>query len=232
MSTLRVLPDPDLRAAFAALYPHVPTAKLAQAAGISLAQAYRLAASLGLKKTETYLASPHASRLHPARGGEHPGKATQFKAGHTTWNKGMKGLDIGGHATRFQKGRPACEASNYRPIGSLRISADGYLERKITDNPHCAPSRRWVGVHRLVWEAQHGPLPAGHVVVFREGCRTTDPSSITADRLELVTRAELMRRNSVHRLPPEIKEVSMLRGQIRATITKRRKKEESAHDHA
>lgn len=30
---------------------------------------------------------------------------TQFKKGHTAWNKGMKGIDLGGKETRFKKGQ-------------------------------------------------------------------------------------------------------------------------------
>ena len=33
-------------------------------------------------------------------------------------------------------------------------------------------------------------VPAGHVVRFRAGMRTTDPALLTVDRLECVTRAE------------------------------------------
>lgn len=227
---VHVLPDADLRAIFAALYPHVPTQELADAAGITAAQAYRLAASLGLKKSAAYLAGPHAQRL---RRGDGVGTATRFKPGSQPWNKGTHYVAGGRSAeTRFKKGRPAHEARNYRPIGSLRISADGYLERKTTDDQTIIGPRRWTGVHRLVWEATNGPTPAGHVVVFKPERRSTDLASITLDALELITRAELMRRNSVHRLPPEIKEVTLLRGQIRATLTKRRKKEERNHANA
>jgi len=31
-------------------------------------------------------------------------ESTQFKKGHTTWNKGKKGVSIGGVATQFKKG--------------------------------------------------------------------------------------------------------------------------------
>lgn len=221
MSTLRVLPDPDLRAAFAALYPHVPTQDLAKAAGITLAQAYRLATSLGLKKSDTYLASPHACRL---RRGDGVGKASRFQPGHTTWNKGMKGLDIGGKETRFKPGvRHGLAAKLYQPIGTERISKEGYLQRKVNDD--LPLQRRWRAVHVILWEETHGPVPPKHHVSFKDG----DKRNIVISNLELVSFAEMCRRNSVHRLPPEIKEVTMLRGQIRATITKRNKKE-ARHD--
>jgi len=63
-------------------------------------------------------------------------------------------------ATQFKKGdRLGAAQHNYVPIGSLRVSKDGYLERKVTDDPSFVPNRRWVSVHRLVWEAAHGPVP-------------------------------------------------------------------------
>lgn len=101
------------------------------------------------------------------------GRTGQFEKGHVTFNKGRKGWQAGGRSveTQFKKGRPAHEARNYLPIGSTRVSKDGYIERKVTDDPSIAPARRWVGEHRLLWEAAHGPIPEGHAVVFLDGDR-------------------------------------------------------------
>lgn len=123
--------------------------------------------------------------------------------------------------TRFKPGRPACEARNYQPIGSLRLNKDGYLERKVTDDPALAPVRRWVGVHRLVWEAAHGPIPPRHVVRFLPGQRTVVAEEITVERLELVSQAENMRRNTVHRYPPQIAQAVQLLGALNRIINNR-----------
>jgi hypothetical protein len=155
---------------------------------------------------------------------------TRFRPGHTTWNKGTKGLvgvQEACRATQFKPGRPACEARNYRSIGSVRINGDGYLERKITDDPQIAPARRWVAVHRLVWEAAHGPMPEGHVVVFREGKRTTDIAQLTVDAVELVSRKELMSRNTLHNLPKPIAELIQLRGALNRQINRKAKEAET-----
>jgi hypothetical protein len=77
-----------------------------------------------------------------------------------------------------------------------------------------------------VWEAAHGPVPPGHAVVFRPGRRSSELARITVDGLELITRAELMRRNTHHNLPPEVSQLIQLRGALNRKIRNRTK----AHD--
>lgn len=89
--------------------------------------------------------------------------------------------------TSFKKGRSANQARNYLPIGSTRLSKDGYIERKVTDDPSLVPARRWIGEHRLIWEAQNGPVPDGHVVVFLDG----DPTNLAIENLRCVPRGVL-----------------------------------------
>lgn len=88
------------------------------------------------------------------------------------------------------------------PIGSTRVNGAGVCVRKVAATGRCA--RDWEAEHRLVWLAHHGPIPRGHVVAFRPGQATTDVELITLDRLELVTRRQLMRRNTFHRYPESI----------------------------
>lgn len=151
----------------------------------------------------------------------------RFKPGKKPWNTGLKGVtgvQAGCKATQFKKGRPAIESRNYVPIGSLRISADGLLERKVTDDPTLYPARRWVGVHRLVWESVNGPIPKGHLVVFKSGRKTTDIERITIDALELITRVENMRRNTIHnRYPKELADLARLRGVLTRQINRKEK---------
>lgn len=206
-------------------YAHTPTRVLAARTAHTERAVYERARDLGLRKSQAYLDSLYAGRRRP---GTQRGGSTRFKSGQTPWNKGAKGWQSGGRSveTRFRKGRPAHEARNYRPIGSLRINADGYLERKVTDDPCLAPVRRWVGVHRLVWEAVHGPVPPGHVVTFKPGARTTELDRITVDVVQLTPRADLMRRNTRHNLPPEVNELIQLRGALNRKINNRTRRHE------
>lgn len=199
------------------------TADLATALGRQPSGVYQMARKLGLEKSAAFIAETARARtLNP----EHGGRKHQFAKGQEAWNKGLKGVvgvQEACRATQFKKGRPAHEAANYLPIGSLRVCKDGYLERKVTDDPAIVPARRWVAVHRLVWAEAHGPIPAGHLVRFKRGMATTKADEITVDRLECVSRAEHMKTHTYHQYGPEVASVVQLRGAITRQINKRTK---------
>lgn len=198
-------------------YADRKTSWISEQLGRPAGSVYQQAAKLGLKKSRNFMASEASGRMQRR---DHRGRACQFKKGQAPWNKGTH-FTAGGRSaeTRFKPGRPAHEARNYQPIGSLRITRDGILERKITDDPALYPARRWVAVHRLVWIAAHGDVPKGHIVAFKPGRKTTDPARIALDDVELITMAENMRRNSVHNLPPALKEVVDLKRRLARRIT-------------
>lgn len=162
----------------------------------------------------------HRARKMGLRKPDHFRHAGRFVSGQKPWNKG-KSYQAGGrsHLTQFRKGHMAgAAAHNYRPVGSVRVSRDNYLERKVTDDPSRSPARRWVGVHRLVWKEAHGPIPRGHIVVFKRGMRSLEEDEITIDRLECISRRENMLRNSAQRHGPEIFKVIQLRGALNRRI--------------
>lgn len=203
-------------------YPHERTADIALSLGIPLAKVYAKAAWLGLQKSAEFMASPASGRTSGRQG---VGAEHRFKSGQQPWNKDTH-YTAGGRSaeTRFKKGQMSGAAQhNYVPIGSLRISKDGYLERKITDDPALVPARRWVGVHRLVWVEANGPLPDGRIVVFKPGMRTAVLDEITPERLELLSRAELMKRNTYHNYPKEIAQLIQLHGAVQRKINRRMK---------
>ncbi|WP_342705196.1 HNH endonuclease [Burkholderia arboris] len=203
-------------------YPERPTADLAVEFGSSEARVYAKAAELGLHKSDAFMESDRSGRIR--RGRNDPRMvATQFKQGHVTWNTGKKGV-TGTHPncrrTQFKKGQMHGAAQhNYLPIGSLRLSKDGYLEQKVTDD-HPVPARRWVGVHRLAWEAANGPVPDGHVVCFLPGRRSPELEKITLDALELVSRADLARRNHPRSRDPELAKLVQLKGAITRQVNR------------
>lgn len=196
------------------LYPDTPTAEIAVQLGISICRVSRKSFALGLKKSAAYQASPAACRL---RKGSGTGFATRFKPGLTPWNKGKSFIAGGKSAeTRFKVGNRTGEAKkNYQPIGAERLSKDGYRERKINDD--FPISHRWRAEHIMLWEATHGRVPKGCVVIFKDG----NKSNVTLENLELVTRAELMARNSVHNYGPEIAQLTQLHGKIAKQLNRR-----------
>lgn len=181
------------------------THEIAQELGRSISKVLAKANALGLHKSAEYVAK-HCRSLNPATGA-----AFRFQKGHTTWNKGLKGLQAGGRAkeTQFKKGN---KPHTWLPIGSFRVSKDGYQQQKVSDTGY-AP-RDWLGVHILLWVNTFGPVPAGHCVCFRDG----NKQNIAIENLELLSRVERMRRNTIHRYPPELKDAIRAVGKLKRTI--------------
>lgn len=195
------------------LYPHEPSKAIAAALGRSLSSVYVRAQCIGVQKSDEYVATTRWRAGHvPASMGR------PFEPGHRAWNKGTSyrnGSDT--MRARYAAGyRPHTE----KPIGSLRLRTTRgltYVERKFS-MVGTNQSQRWRAVHRLVWEAEHGPTPRGHVVVFRPGMHTVVAQEITLDRLELVTHAQLLERNSVLRYPPELRTAMRRRARLERAI--------------
>ena len=82
------------------------------------------------------------------------------------------------------------------------------------------PARRWVAVHRLVWEAANGPIPEGHVVGFLPGRRSNVLEKITLDALELISRGELARRNHPRSRDPDLAKLVQLKGAITRQVNR------------
>lgn len=203
-------------------YENWPTYLVAFVCGHSVTSTYQKAKQLGLRKSVEFLSSSESGRLQK---GDARGESGRYPKGHVPANKGLRrpGWAPGRMAaTQFKAGRPPSEARNYLPIGSERVNADGYLERKVSDDQTIVPARRWIGVHRLVWEAANGPIPAGHAVTFLPGKRSVVASEITVDVLELVTRAQLGARNIHHnRYPKDVCQLIQLKGALNRKINRR-----------
>ena len=135
-----------------------------------------------------------------------------FEKGQRPWNKGIQFSPPGSEKGRFKPGQ---KPHTWQPIGSERVTKEGYLKRKMTDTGY--PPRDWVEVQRIVWEEHFGPIPDGHVVLFRDSNKLNfDPGN-----LELISRAENMNRNSYHRYGPEIAQLYQLKGALSRKMNRR-----------
>lgn len=95
--------------------------------GRSEKSVYQRAKLLGLKKDPAWIAETARARSAQP---DHGGIKSRFQKGSVPANKGLRrpGWAPGRMAeTQFKPGRPANQARNYRPIGTLRVNADGYL---------------------------------------------------------------------------------------------------------
>lgn len=202
-------------------YPHERTALVAATLGRSLSSVYQRVYSLGLLKTPEYLASPAAGRTNGRQG-----IGSRFPKGHVPANKGLRRPGWGPgrmKATQFKAGeRRGAAAANWRPVGTIATDAEGYQRIKVREARQgeaygFGNVRVWPLMQRHVWAEAHGPIPAGHAVCFKDGNKT----NCALDNLELVSRRDLMKRNTVHNLPKPLAETIQLLGALRRQIRKR-----------
>lgn len=192
-------------------YPNESSLVLAKHFGIAIQRVYQKAARMKLTKTAAFLASQESGRTDGKRGG-----ASRFQAGHKPWNKGTHFVAGGRSAeTRFKKGN---RTHTWNPIGFERVTKDGLLQRKMTEHFHSP--RDYVSVHLIIYQEHHKTIvQRGHVVIFEDG----NKRNFDISNLKMVSRAELMKRNSVHNLPKELAELVQLRGAVNRQINARSK---------
>ncbi len=178
------------------VYPDMRTEDIAKRLKRSRASVCGQAAKLGLRKSDEFLADTEKSaRLDGKRGA-----SGRFKPGHKPWNTGVMGLPARGRTRDFlfTKGRMP---KQWVPIGTEVVTKDGYVKRKVSDGgPAGESAKNWRLVQRLIWEEHNGPIPRGHLVVFKDG----DKQNLSIENLELIDRRELARRNTIQRYPPEV----------------------------
>lgn len=196
------------------LYPTHTGQQIADVLGLSLKKVYSKAHGLGLNKPGDWIAERSRRLMEDPN---HPGRRTWFAAGHAPHNKG-KPFPAKGRAveTQFKKGMVP---HTWRPIGHERVSKEGYLQRKVADTG--VTRRDFVAIHHLVWRLHGHTVPQGYALCFIDG----DKRNFDINNLELVHRSELMRRNSVHRLPKEAALAYQLVGCIRRQINRRDRQE-------
>jgi len=115
----------------------------------------------------------------------------QFKKGLIPHNKGKKLSQETKEKlkpTMFKRGnRP----HNAQPVGTETKDKYGYVWVKIAE-----PSE-WKLKHHIAYGE---PVPTGHKVIFLDG----NKYNFERGNLQLVSNAELMNRNTMHRYPPEL----------------------------
>lgn len=149
------------------------------------------------------------------RNGWKTGRTGCYEKGNVPFNKGQKGWYAKGtEKTRFKKGSVP---PNYKPVGSVRITVDGYYEMKMAEG-----MRQWRLLHRVIWERCNGAIPKNHIVIFIDG----NTKNINIKNMALFTKEQNMKRNTLHNYPKEIAHLIQLQGAINRQINKRAKHEQ------
>jgi HNH endonuclease len=148
------------------------------------------------------------------------GKKTQFAKGQPAWNKGLKHADYMSDdgllkiaKTRFQKGNKNWKE---RHDGAIQIKISKgipYQFIRISLN-------NWIPLHRKIWIDANGELPKGKFVVFKD----KNTMNCELSNLEIIDRAESMRRNTIHNYSPEIKESIYLIKKLKRKVNEKQTK--------
>lgn len=104
-------------------------------------------------------------------------KTNGFQKGHVTWNKDLKGVN-GFSSTKFKKGQISV---NLLPIGTERLTKEGYIDIKLAD-PNV-----WAPKHRHIWEQAYGKLNSSQIIVFL----SDDKEDFSLSNLALINRSEM-----------------------------------------
>ena len=109
----------------------------------------------------------------------------QFPKGHKPWNTG-KSVRLN-PATEFKKGQLP---KNTKQDGAISIR--GNRKTGETYQYIRVGLKKWVLLHRQIWQQAYGEIPASHIVTFRNG----DTLDCRLENLECISRAEGVRRNA------------------------------------
>lgn len=192
------------RAMLVELFPNMRTQQIADLMGRGYSSISNQANLMGLHKSPEFRESEQSGRITKllTKGAVH-----RFKKGQEPPNKGKPmpdGVYQKAKATMFKKGSTPANAKH---DGYERLSKDGYIEVRVRQGKFRAK-------HHLIWEEINGPIPFGMIVVFRD----KNPLNLSATNLELISRAENMKRNTFHRYPPELKQTIRLVSKLKRLI--------------
>lgn len=163
---------------------------------------YNQARNLGLKKSAEYEEKRRLFDIENLR----KNTTKRFQKGQTAWNKGIKG-SIPNNVTSFKKGNLP---HNTRNEGETRLNKEGYLLVKIAH-------KKWVRKHYLIWEEVNGKVPKGYILRLKDNNR----DNYDISNIELISRAENMRLNTMHRFPEELKQTIRLLKKLKKKINEK-----------
>ncbi len=196
------------------MYPDSYGKDIARRLRTTVSRVYSKAAKLGLSKSAAFYQRQYVDEA--ARLVKHGG-AHRFQKGIVPANKGLR--RPGWHAgrmkeTQFKKGQfPFNWDPDFYVIGALRVNADGYIDMRISFEKG---SRGWRALHLILWEDAYGPIPDGHCLKFIDD----DKLNVELSNLSLISRADLMRRNTIHNLPEPLHSTILQLGRLKRRINR------------
>ena len=126
------------------------------------------------------------------------GLTGQFKKGNVPHNKDKKQVEYMSKEaiertkkTRFKKGN---KPKNYRPVGSERITKDGYIEVKVAD------PNKWETKNKIIYKQYFGDIPEGHKIIYADGNKLNNDINnliLVSDNEELIMNRHRLRTEDI-----------------------------------
>lgn len=167
---------------------------------------------MGLKKSDEFMAmelKKQADRLKVV------GAKFRYSKGREPDNKGKpmsKELYDKCKATMFKKGQlPHNSYNDFTEVLRKDNSGKQYLMIKLPNERKLKPK------HILIWEKQNGKVAKGFNIVFKDG----NQLNCIIENLECISNIELMKRNTIHRFPAELKSTIKLINKLKKTINEK-----------
>lgn len=194
-------------------YPNISTKKIAAHLNLKITTVYNFAYKQGLKKTTEFLASPESGIFIK---GSTTGREYRFDKGHVPINKGKKQIEYMNKEaiertkeTRFKIGHKP-QNTLYNGCISIRTHKRSKLKYKYIR----LKEGNWELLHRVLWKEKYGDIPEGYNIIFKDG----NQLNVAINNLKLVSNAELMELNTIHRYPEELKTTFRAIGKLNKTI--------------
>jgi hypothetical protein len=208
MTTRRIWKESE-RAILADLFPDNYTEAICKKLNRSYGSVANQAFLMGLKKSKSF------KEMELSKQGlklKEIGKANRFKEGFTPHNKGKKqpiNVVEKMRPTMFKKGcKPHNSYNNWVEVVRKDKSKKDYWFIKVPGEQKIKPKHIWI------WEEAYGKVEKGFNVVFKD----KNPMNCTLENLECISNSELMKRNTIHRYPVELKSTIRLVNKLKRTI--------------
>ena len=125
-----------------------------------------------------------------------------FAKQHVPWNKGVN---------------TNIKPTNIESVGTKKVNSYGFVLIKVLATGIW--ERDWQLLHKYLWRKKWGLVPANHVVLFKDG----NKSNVTIENLELISRKEIMNRNTSANLPEDLRSTVHAKGILTRKINDRSK---------
>ena len=203
------------------LFPSMATAEIVKILNRSTSSVNTQAFLMGLKKDESYLSAMRGILIQELT---EKGKIHRFVKGQTSINKGKKWNEYMPEESQEQSRRTCFKKGN---IPHCAIPDGGTVIRQRKDRnerPYIMVKvpgeRKLKHLHVHTWEQAHGPIPKRYNIVFKDG----NTMNCELSNLEIISNAELMLRNTMHRYPPEVVSLIQTKGVLNRKINQIKQK--------